>query len=206
MGIATLGGIPFRIDPMSVSWSYNIKTSVTLTVGGKVVQVFGTEISDMSVSGKFSSWQEQEDFLVRVEGWIDYVTDDYTRPPLRFTYAPKSWDFLVYVGNFTQPNAGDGVALSSGEIAPPWSLSLFVVEDNGGLEVIKDQALKAYVERLAVGIGWKQTAYNGPMGTQETQEFITGTGLGGVKALLTQGEGRVMGGAPAAPASPQGGQ
>lgn len=184
MGLATLGGIPFRIDPMAISWAYIIKTAVTDTVGGKVVQVFGTEVSDLTLNGKFSSWKEQEEFLNRVRGWIDSITNDYSRPPLRFTYAPRGWDFLVYVSQFDQHNA-----TSSHSISHPWSLTLFIVEDNGGLRTVKESALSAYIDRLAKGIGWKQTAYNGPMGAEEAQSYITGQGVDGVQDLLTRGEG-----------------
>lgn len=176
MGVATLGGTPFRIDPISISWSYSIKTNVTETVGGKVVQVFGTSLSDMTVRGKFSSWQEQDRFLALVKRWIDSVTDNKDAPPLRFTYAPRNWDFLVYVAAFSQPGGADSIDMSSGEIAPDWALTLFVVEDNGGLRTIKDQALESYVTRLATGIGWKQTAYNGPLAEADVQQALTGQG------------------------------
>lgn len=174
MGLATLGGIAFRIDPMAISWSYSIKTSVTETVGGRVVQVFGTTLSDMVVQGKFSSWQEQAQFLERVKAWIDSVTNQRDQPPLRFTYSPRNWDFLVYVTQFSQPGGSDSIDLSSGEIAPDWALTLFIVEDNGGLRKIKDQALENYIVRLSTGIGWRQTAFNGPLGDAEVQSYLSG--------------------------------
>lgn len=186
MGLATLGGVPFRIDPTAIEWSYSIKTKSTPTVGGKVVQVFGTQVNDMTVGGKFSSWQEQKAFMGQVKSWIDSTLNDQSQPPLRFTYAPRNWDFLVYVSNFDQPGGGNSIAYSSGEIAPPWALTLQIVEDNGGLRPIKDKAMQAYIERLATGIGWKQTGFNGPMGDLEVQAYIQGQGAGNVAEMMSK--------------------
>lgn len=186
MGLATLGGVPFRIDPTGIEWSYSIKTSSTNTVGGKVVQVFGTQINDMTVTGKFSSWQEQKAFMVQVKAWVDSTIKDKTQPPLRFTYSPRNWDFLVYISNFDQPGGGNSVALSPGEIAPPWSLTMMIVEDNGGLRSIKEGVLRDYIERLATGIGWKRTKFNGPLGDLEVQQYITGQGKANVEEVLSQ--------------------
>lgn len=191
MGLATLGGIAFRIDPRAISWNYSIKTAVTETVGGRVVQCFGTEISDMTVQGQFSSWQEQDAFLDRVHSWIDQATSaDAT--PVRFMYPPRGWDFLVYVSAFTQPGGGDSIELASGIFAPPWALTLAIIEDNHGLRAVKEDALKAYINRLATGIGWRQTEFNGPMGAQYVEDFLGREGVGNIQELLVKG----MGGTP----------
>ena len=41
MGVGSLGGIAFTIDPSSVAYHFDVKSSTTNTVGGKVVQVYG---------------------------------------------------------------------------------------------------------------------------------------------------------------------
>ncbi len=188
MGLATLGGIPFRIDPMAINWSYGIKTSVTETVGGKVVQVYGTSIDDMTVRGKFSSWQEQAQFLRRVEGWIDSVIQNRDAPPLRFTYAPRGWNFLVYVASFNQPGGDNSVSLDNATFAPDWSLTLSIIEDNGGLQAIRDQAMEMYIVRLSTGIGWKLTEYNGPMGDAEIESLLQSRGVTSVPELIARGD------------------
>src|SRR4051812_24078460 len=63
-GQATLsfaGGpsVKFRIDPTEISWDFKINTSVTNTVGGRVVQVTGATLSDIIVHGGFG---ERRDF------------------------------------------------------------------------------------------------------------------------------------------------
>lgn len=174
MGVATLSGRPFRIDPITISWAYTIKTSVTETVGGKVVQIFGTDIDDMTVTGSFGigGWEEQARFLETALKWAEGEVANPTGPPMRFVYPPHGWDFLVYLRAFNQTDAGQSVELSNRIPAPGWSLTLFIVEDNSGLRPIKDAAIKAYVDRLSKGIGWKQTKYNGPLGWNEVQTRI----------------------------------
>ena len=65
MGNAVLNGIPFRIDPSSISWPFTVKTSSNKTIGGKVLQVFGTQLGDMTVAGTFGvgGTKEQREFL-----------------------------------------------------------------------------------------------------------------------------------------------
>lgn len=163
MGVATLNGRPFRIDPTSIEWAYTIKTAVIETVGGRVVQIFGTDIDDMTVMGTFGvgGWQEQIDFLNVASQWAEGVANNPTGPPMRFIYPPNGWDFLVYLRAFSQAG-GASVVMDNMTPAPPWMLTLFVIEDNTGLRPVKDAAIEAYITRLSQGIGWKQTEYNGP--------------------------------------------
>lgn len=63
MGQATLSftdgpSVKFRIDPTAISWDFKINTSVTNTVGGRVVQVTGATLSDIIVRGGFGEARE----------------------------------------------------------------------------------------------------------------------------------------------------
>jgi hypothetical protein len=179
MGVASLAGQTFRLDPTSVRWDFKTKVADIPTVGGKVVQVYGTEISDMVLSGTFGTggWREQEQFLERMKELGDKQVADVgrvrgTEDPHRFLYPPKGWDFLVYLKEFSTPDGGQRSVYHSNEIiAPRWTLTLFVVEDNSGLRKV---AQDAYISRLSRGLGWKQTAYNGPLGILEMQQTLGG--------------------------------
>lgn len=177
MGLATLGNHVFRIDPSSVTWRYTLKTRDFKTVGGKVVQVFGSRIEDMTVTGSFGSggWREQADFMEEMKKIADAqvtagLTSHSTADPVRFRYPPKGWDFLVYLTAFKDPAGTGSIALDDRNINPKWTLTLFVVEDNTGLKQI---AMDTFISRLANGLGWAQTSYNGPM-TQAESISITG--------------------------------
>lgn len=192
MGFASLGGLSFRIDPDSVSWSFAMKVSRRKTVGGDVVQVYGTELGDMTVSGVFGSgdrsrgdqsgWEDQERFRRRVEAWVDDSIATAGARPLRFLYAPRRWDFQVLVRGLTSAD-GPAVMHANAEFNPQWTLTLFVVEDSTRRVVagIKD----LYVARLMNGVGWKQSAYNGPMTQAEVDKTLAPYG-GDLRAYLIE--------------------
>jgi len=201
MGVATLGPHTFRLDPHLVSWDFSISSKEIQTIGGKVVQILGARLGDMTVAGSFGvgGWQEQARFLEEMKALgADQVAtqriSNSTATPTRFTYPPLGWDFLVYLTEFSQPGAGNSVGLDNKIVAPQWQLTLFIVSDNAGLRQI---AADVYLSRLVEGIGWKQTPYNGPMtfadvntamGGKSDNEYIAErTGLAGTSAAPSAG-------------------
>lgn len=176
MGIATLNGVAFRIDPISVGWTFSVKTAEMNTLGGRVVQVLGATLGDMTVNGSFGrgGWQEQEVFLRRMKGLAEAQVSEsgpgkQGARPMRFFYAPEGWDFLVYLKSFSQPGAGGSVNLDVPTVNIQWSLVFHIVEDNSGL---KQVAQDAFIARISAGLGWKQTKWNGAMTFGEMQSFL----------------------------------
>lgn len=174
MGRAMLDGVPLRIDPDSVKWSVSARIADTKTLGGKVIQILGAEVSDMEVTGHFGNgdpsvgdvggWQEQQRFVA----WIKSISRqaEADLKPVRFVYAPRGWDFLVYLKRLDQdPYANEN-------FNPRWTLTLFIVEDSTGKVVkgVKD----LYIKRLMAGVGWKQSNYNGPLGQREKDALTNG--------------------------------
>jgi len=175
MGLATLNGVAFRIDPMSVGWSYSIKTAEKKTLGGRVVQVLGAVLGDMTVRGSFGrgGWEEQHVFLERMTRLAEAQVAE-SGPgregvrPMRFSYAPEGWDFLVNLKGFEQPGAGGSVRLDIETANIEWELTFHIVEDNSGL---KQVAQDAFIARIAAGLGWQQTKWNGAMSFGHQQSF-----------------------------------
>lgn len=163
-----LGGIPIWCNPDQIRWNFKMKTSETLTVGGKVIQILGTTLGDITVQGAFGpgqrskgdteAWQSQDRFRDQIRTWVQAATANSATRPLRFTYAPNGWDFQVFIRNFSD------VEQSMVEPNPKWSLVLFPVDagSNKVISGIKD----LYIKRLMEGVGWKQSAYNGPTQTE----------------------------------------
>lgn len=161
MGYATLGfangpGIQFRIDPQEVAWGFKINTSATPTVGGRVVQVNGATLSDMTINGLFGedrsqgigaqkpqddphedpgrSWRLAKRFAGQVRVLMDHQSGDSNihrkmHPPATFTYSPRNWKFRVYVKGFRDPDGGT-VTISTGKFSHGYSLTLFIVQDS----------------------------------------------------------------------------
>jgi hypothetical protein len=86
MSTASLGDVRFRISPSQVHWEYSVDVAVIPTVGGRVVQVYGVTLGDMTVQGLFGqkrdgtpreSWQLAEDFKKNIQR----LAIEQSRPP-----------------------------------------------------------------------------------------------------------------------------
>lgn len=156
MGQATLGfaggpSIRWRIDPNSISWDFKINTSVTNTVGGRVVQVTGATLSDIIINGSFgedvrskvetdpgtdhggASWRLHKRFEFNVRKMMEWQSRDARQhskmaPPAVFKYPPRNWKFYVYVKAFQDPEGGTST-FSPGRFAHEYQLTLFVVQE-----------------------------------------------------------------------------
>ncbi len=161
MATAMFAGVPFRINPTAVKGGFRVKSKTTKTIGGKVVQIYGTTWDDLVVEGSFGKGgaAEQDAFLARIEGLIDEQVDG--GDPVRFVWPGRNWDLHVFLKSYSSKESENAVVRDPTIVAPTWVLKLFVVEDNGGLVT---GAKSTFLEHLSVGLGWKQTEYNGPLG------------------------------------------
>lgn len=190
--VATLGyeggpSVVFRLNPNNVLWNFNIDTSVTPTVGGRVVQVLGASLSDMQVLGSLGeikagesnkskvSWELAERFVANIRAIMDRQTRDSNtfdkmQPPPIFNFPLKNWRFSVYVKALQDPKGG-AIYHSPDHFSHEYALTLFVVQDNsqdvvtigknGVLNTKRQEAIDNYITRISDGIGWKASKYNG---------------------------------------------
>ena len=176
MGMATLGRpgdtVTFRIDPDEVKWNWKINTTVQDTVGGRVVQVVGASLSDITVSGSYGedhskkgssasdmgpgrSWVLAEQFIRRVRQWMEYQSrhpnyysktppnQQSSNPTLRFTYPVYGWDFEVYIKDINDMG-GNTVAHKPNKFSYHYTLTMFVVQENAAaLGILRGQAARA---------------------------------------------------------------
>jgi len=192
MATATIGyeggpSLVFRLNPNNVQWNFNINTMVQPTVGGRVVQVTGATLSDVTVQGSLGevkagrsnrskvSWQLAEQFVANVRTIMDRQTQDSNEfgkmqePPV-FNFPLRGWRFSVYIKALADPKGG-AMYHSPDHFSSEYALTLFVVEDlsqsvakvgkNGVLANKRQQAIDSYISRISDGIGWKASKYNG---------------------------------------------
>lgn len=191
MGVATLGfangpSATFRIDPNAIDWSFKVNTTVTNTVAGRVVQVLGATLSDMTIQGSYGqnhahadsglSWRQADAFLNVMRQIMDFQSQDATQsgkmhPPATFNYAPKGWRFGVYV-KALEDSRGGSVSHQVGRASYDYRLTLFIVDARsqdlvpagtvrGSLDKAKQAAIDAYIARISDGIGWHFSQFNG---------------------------------------------
>lgn len=173
MATATLGDIPFVFDPDAVTWNFRMRASTQSTIGGRVIQVFGTDLGDMTVTaqlgagdstlGEREGWQAAERMMSRIKALAKATEEDRKARPVRFRVPSMNWGFLVYVKNV------DNVTHTVDTISPSINLTLFIVEDI--TKTVTSGITDKYIERLMKGIGWAQSEYNGPT-ADEVDELL----------------------------------
>jgi hypothetical protein len=195
MGTATLGypggpSIAFRLDPEMIDWTWQVLTNVVDTIGGRVIQVLGARLDDLTVQGSLGqdhsnpaggqSWQQAEAFVTAITSIMEAQSADANQqarmhPPAVFSYPPRGWRFNVYVKSLTDPDGNSSVILKPGKANQRYSLVLFIVQDgspslvqagttNGVLDEKANQAVAAFMARISDGVGWHWTKYTGLSG------------------------------------------
>jgi hypothetical protein len=249
MSFCQIGDYQFRITPSAVVFPFDVDSTVITTVGGRVVQVYGVTLGDMVVQGLFGqertgatrdSWQLAEDFQTKMAALVQKQSaapstgqlagyDTTTmHPPHRFIYQDDThdWDFMVYIKDLQDVQDNDyTVSHATGKFSYGYTLTLFIVEDNS--RILRQVAVDKFISRLAAGVGWKRTEFNGPMDKTELENYVrqnspdgtihglvlkqyqeasyfTGSGTGvipGGTATVTQAQ-NALGGAATTPAAP----
>jgi hypothetical protein len=193
VGTATLGypggpSIAFRLDPELITWNWQVLTNVIETIGGRVIQVLGARLDDLTVQGSLgqdhaagpvngTSWHQAEKFVSAVTKIMEAQSADSSQqgrmhPPAVFNYPPKGWRFNVYVKSITDPDGPSSVILTPGKINQRYSLALFIVRDgsaslvkagttNGVFSQKAYDAVSAFMARVSDGVGWHYSTYNG---------------------------------------------
>lgn len=203
-GVASLGfpggpSVVLRLNPSAISWNFQINTNVTETVGGRVVQVLGATLSDLTVRGSFgerrgtdhtTGKEYAEAFLAKMKEMAAWQARDASvhramHEPAVFNFPPKGWRFQVYLKDLSDPDGGGAITHRVGKFAYDYQLTLKVHADlsdtsrilgksNGVIAQAKDKAVASYINRIADGIGWHISEYNG--GGQINQVIADGTG------------------------------
>lgn len=159
MGQATLGPVEFRLDPNEISWGFSVRTSVTNTVGGRVIQVLGTKVSSMKVVGStgIGGYTEHRALVKKLVAVAESHVDG-GGTPVKFRYPPRDLEFDVFIRAI---NGGNGAATSSitpGKVNHEFTLDLFLASNNSELNRI---ATDLFIARFAEGIGWTPNEFNG---------------------------------------------
>lgn len=205
-GPATINGWKFDIDPSSVQLPIRAKVQKFRTVGGFVVQVYGTTWGDLTVTGQFGvgGWRSQLSFLDNMitigqqqslQRKATYAGQNFTPgKPFRFTFPLLGWDFPeCFLKSYTSPDGPMAVHMENDNINPKWTLTIFIVTDRNSLDVVTKTA---YLQRLAPGLGvmwdsktaaqggqtyqgYSDDQYNAPLTSADVQAYVNSpTGQG----------------------------
>jgi hypothetical protein len=213
MAVLQLGDLRWRIDPNSINWSFQLDTAVINTLGGQVVQVLGATLSDLVIQGAFGmdhtngeqglSWRLAAAFHQKIKSFMDRQTlpaktvhskskksgilsdAGVVHEPLTLNYhdGVHNWTFKVLVKALDDGDGSGSLNITNGKFNYTYKLTLFIVQAD--TDVVRKIATDYFLSRLADGLGWKQSKFNGPLHSQDAQDFIQVNG-GTVSAFLSK--------------------
>lgn len=184
---------PFEVDSVVIpTVGGRVVQVYGVTVGDMIVQgLFGQERTGQTRD----SWQLAETFQAAVGDMVKRQSAQPTggqlagydpatmHPPVRFLFNDDSperraaglpihnWDFQVYIKNLEDAaTAGMTVAHETGKFSYGYTLTLFIVEDNS--RILRQVAVDKFIQRLAEGVGWQRTEYNGPMTPDDLKKYV----------------------------------
>jgi hypothetical protein len=153
-GIASLtwGGhvFRFRTNPNEITWNYSLITHTDQTYGGRVVQILGTKIDDLTV--KVDCGNGGWEYLMRVVTYMrDLMVAQRNGQPATFEYTTRNWKLNVYAVSI--PFA-DQVSATTREL----TLNFKVQQDVTG--TMSTTTISAALQALTAGIGFVRSQYN----------------------------------------------
>lgn len=184
---------PFEVDSTVINTVGGRVVQVYgVTLGDMVVQgLFGQERAGL----QRDSWELAEEFSLRMGDLVKKqssqpstsqlagIDSTQMHPPHRFIFNDDSperraaglpihnWDFNVYIKSVQDVTNPDfTVSHETGKFSYGYTLTLFIVEDNS--RVLRQVAVDKFIQRLAAGVGWKRTEYNGPMTMDELEKYV----------------------------------
>lgn len=202
MAMASLGGVPFRINPSQVNWTYEADVAVIPTVGGRVVQVFGVTMGDMTLQGLFGqdrrnnveSWQLAEAFQKRMAALVDRSSaipsmaqlsgDDPApmHPTVRFVYNDMAeasaqgmpgHNWDFNVYIKSLKDANDpGSTVAHRTGKYSYGYTLTLFIVQDNTGQLAEVAKNSFIDRLSNGLGWKRTNYNGGMDIADLENYL----------------------------------
>jgi hypothetical protein len=207
MAVCQLGNLKWRVDPNSINWTYQIDTNRIETLGGQVIQVLGSTLGDLNVSGlfgqdhanKLESWQLALAFHTRIQQMIDAqtlpaktvnlgpsngVTDAaVVHQPITLNYldGKHDWSFKVLIKAISDADGSASLTHSSGKFSYGYRLTLFIVESN--TDLLSTVATDLFINNIAQGLGWKRSVYQGKMTASDAMTFLSSNG-GSVSAYI----------------------
>ncbi|THA72583.1 hypothetical protein E6R60_27015 [Streptomyces sp. A0642] len=156
MALASLGfpggpQLTFRLNPSSIDWGFDIHTSVTDTVGGRVVQITGATLRDLTVVGYLgenhkagaspdgnsdhagASWRLHEAFIARCRAIMQHQARDSRTPgkmhaPATFNYPGRGWRWQVYLKAVQDLDGAGSIEHRTGKFSHGYQLTMFIVQ------------------------------------------------------------------------------
>lgn len=149
--------LPFRTNPNSIKWNYNLITHIDQTYGGRVIQILGVKMDNLVV--KVDCGQGGVPYMMQIVQFMrDLMVTQRNGQPATFLYTTRGWNLKVFAQNVPFQ---DEVTATVREL----ELRFKIQEDVSGLN--RSASIADALARLSDGIGWTVSQFN---------NFTQGTG------------------------------
>ena len=150
---APRGSLTFRIGPNSLSWSYHMKTSITNTYGGRVVQLLAVNVDGLTV--QFEAGKGGVPYLRYIFLWMRDLAlwQRQTKELVTFSYPFRNVEAKVVFTNMTLTDSLQNVTF-------PYTINFAVQNMDKG--PVHANIMKKELERLRDGIGYTDSPYTDP--------------------------------------------
>lgn len=148
----SLGGktLRLRTNPNSITWSSQLITKPEDTYGGRVIQLLGTRLGDLTVTAEcgLGGWA----YMVKVSRFFQMLmTEQRKGRPAVFEYTTRHWKLNVFA---TSVPFSDKVT----DVSREFTMTFKIQEDLSGS--MSQQSLSVELARLKQGIGFVKGPYN----------------------------------------------
>ncbi len=143
----------FKVDPYDIAWGYTLRSQTTDTYGGKVIQILGVELNNLTINtvaggDGYPYLEEMRDFFREMGRWQQNYQE-----PATFLFPPKNYHIKFWGQRFTFDNSLDNVVY-------PVQITGMIQEDIAG--TLKQSIMTEEIKKLAEGIGYVRNQYNDP--------------------------------------------
>lgn len=153
-GLCTLSAMgqtfQFRTNPNEIWWSYEMTRNIENTYGGRVIQLLGTRLGDLSIKIEMGggSWA----YLIQTVGFLrDLLNDQRYGNTATFFYSTRNWSLNLYAMNIPFE---DQMTATTREL----QVNFKIQEDLNG--ILTQVTLDAELQRLQMGTYPPGTAHN----------------------------------------------
>lgn len=153
----------FRTNPNSITWEYNLRTSIEDTYGGQVVQILSANIDSLRITADAGrgGWAYVEQVALFFRDMLFDQREGLGEPGV-FRYPTRGWELKVYALNFPFKD-------SVSDVLKEFTMNFRVQEDVTG--IVSSSLIESEMSKLSKGVGWERNEYNTPAAEWNDGEY-----------------------------------
>lgn len=157
-----------RTNPNYINYSYQLRTKIHNTYGGRVVQILGVNYGTLSI--EIESGRGGYSYFVSIIDWFKRTSiwQRNNRRPIRFTYPVRSYAIDVFLKSIS-------ISDDLENVTRPLQIEMEIENDFN--RILTGSIIREELARLSAGIGYEKNDFNqGWYDVTAPPDNITGDG------------------------------